>query len=84
MSKNFCVHCGTVYLTQQQKDDLECAEIEREFISKNRFLKTMHSNELVVIEVTNFNVMHDVECFRGETKLEALRKAKEYLDGRGE
>lgn len=81
------VLCGTchgkavVEPSAQILDDLECAEIERELLDKAFEIDWLISDGECTLTLW-FDCNVDVE-FVAETKLEALRKAKNWMDGRG-
>ena len=79
-----CDDCGGKGHTnppQEVLDDLECAEIKRQI---------KRTDATVFIKILSFatrmNLIFDLEVskeFFGENELEALRKAKEWLDQKG-
>lgn len=83
-----CGNKGEVDPPQHILDDLECAEIERELLSKgyhvsiNQFLYEGKLCPALIIHLGNkLGFSHHGEY--GTTKLQALRKAKEWIEGRG-
>lgn len=84
-SNSTCKQCkGNKYIQvpQQILDDLECAEIERYLLKHGGRVDTyVLSDENVQVALVSEKWI--VNDFVEKTKLEALRKAKEYLDGRG-
>lgn len=78
----FCKGNAIIDPPKQILDDLECAEIERELLQKAGRIDTYTLDNLQTEVVLWFKVNMD-NSFIGKTKLEALRKAKAWLDGRG-
>lgn len=75
----FCKGDAIIDPPKQILDDLECAEIKREFKNKQITICTK-----VLYFSTRVDIPEYSQSFFGQDELEALRKAKAWLDGRGE
>lgn len=79
-----CLDEGYTDPPQEILDALECAEIEKELIERqvhSIFFKSVAFGDFV-IDVCKRSSGESM-LFKGKTKLEALRKAKEWIEGRG-
>lgn len=82
--RRMCQRCyggGLISPPKQILDDLECVEIERE-ISKTFRISIEYAKSEVEVWVHDKRTWDYIFSTEGKTKLEALRKAKEWLENK--
>lgn len=85
-TRRVCAECkGTRMIAppQQILDDLECAEVERELIKRSRFSYVKQRNGIIKLVVAKGSQCKSFKFKTWELRVEALRQAKDWMDGRG-